>query len=51
MNHVLKMVEPDPQAQMRSYGDPSLPLAPELITSTNESMNSGFSFGSWLRGC
>ena len=36
MNHVLKMVEPDPQEQMRSYGDPSLPLAPELATRTNE---------------
>lgn len=35
MNHLLKMVEPDPQAQMRSYGDPSLPLAPELVTITN----------------
>jgi pimeloyl-ACP methyl ester carboxylesterase len=45
MNHVLKMVEPDPQAQMRSYGDPSLPLAPELITSTNEFIDST------LRGC
>jgi hypothetical protein len=32
MNHVLKMVEPDPQEQMRSYGDASLPLAPELAT-------------------
>ena len=36
MNHVLKMVEPDPQEQMRSYGDASLPLAPELATRTNE---------------
>ena len=39
MNHVLKMVGPDMQAQMSSYGDPSLPLAPELVTTTNEFIN------------
>lgn len=40
MNHVLKMVEPDPQAQVRSYGDPSLPLAPALVMSANEFIDS-----------
>ncbi|MFG6449274.1 alpha/beta hydrolase [Roseateles sp. BYS180W] len=30
MNHVLKQVEADPQQQMASYGNPSLPLAPEF---------------------
>ena len=40
MNHVLKMVGPDLQAQMRSYGDPSLPLAPDLVTKTNEFIDS-----------
>jgi len=40
MNHVLKMVEPDPQVQMRSYGDPSLPLASELATNTNAFIDS-----------
>ena len=40
MNHVLKMVGPDPQAQMRSYGDPSLPLAPDLASNTIEFIDS-----------
>ena len=40
MNHVLKMVGPDPQAQIRSYGDPSLPLAPELVTNMNAFIDS-----------
>lgn len=31
MNHVLKAVPADPQRQLASYGDPALPLAPELI--------------------
>lgn len=31
MNHVLKTVADDPQAQMKSYGDPSLPIAPALV--------------------
>lgn len=30
MNHVLKEVPDDPQRQMASYGDPSLPLHPKL---------------------
>jgi pimeloyl-ACP methyl ester carboxylesterase len=30
MNHVLKDVPADPQRQMASYGDPSLPLHPQL---------------------
>ncbi|HEU4565635.1 MAG TPA: alpha/beta fold hydrolase [Gemmatimonadaceae bacterium] len=31
MNHVLKHVPADPAAQQKSYGDPSLPVAPELV--------------------
>lgn len=30
MNHVLKDVPADPQRQLASYGDPSLPLHPKL---------------------
>ncbi|MFZ6720786.1 hypothetical protein [Undibacterium sp. Ji49W] len=30
MNHVLKIVTGDMSQQMASYGDPTLPLAPEL---------------------
>jgi fermentation-respiration switch protein FrsA (DUF1100 family) len=31
MNHVLKMVPADAAAQMRSYSDPALPVAPQLV--------------------
>ena len=31
MNHVLKMVPPDQAAQLRSYSDSTLPVAPPLI--------------------
>jgi hypothetical protein len=31
MNHVLKKVPPDLTAQVGSYSDPSLPIAPELV--------------------
>ncbi|MEO8335213.1 MAG: alpha/beta fold hydrolase [bacterium] len=31
MNHVLKMVPADQAAQIRSYSDPALPVAPQLI--------------------
>jgi len=31
MNHVLKLVPPDMNAQMKSYSDPSLPVAPQLV--------------------
>jgi pimeloyl-ACP methyl ester carboxylesterase len=31
MNHVLKEVPADPQRQMASYGDPALPLHPQLM--------------------
>lgn len=31
MNHVLKAVPADPQRQLASYGDPALPLAPQLV--------------------
>jgi pimeloyl-ACP methyl ester carboxylesterase len=31
LNHVLKAVPPDMTRQLRSYGDPSLPLAPGLV--------------------
>ncbi|WP_116812121.1 alpha/beta hydrolase [Steroidobacter cummioxidans] len=33
MNHVLKLVLADPGQQAASYGDPSLPVAPDLIQS------------------
>jgi hypothetical protein len=33
MNHVLKMVPADQAAQVRSYADPSLPIAPQLVES------------------
>lgn len=31
MNHVLKHVPTDQAAQLKSYGDPALPVAPELV--------------------
>ena len=31
MNHVLKLVPPDMAQQLRSYSDPALPLAPQLV--------------------
>jgi fermentation-respiration switch protein FrsA (DUF1100 family) len=31
MNHVLKVVPAEQGAQLRSYGDPTLPVAPQLI--------------------
>jgi len=31
MNHVLKIVPLDPALQMKSYGDPDLPIAQELL--------------------
>lgn len=31
MNHVLKAVPADPQRQLASYGDPALPLHPQLV--------------------
>ena len=31
MNHVLKMAPAEPAAQLRSYSDPTLPVAPELL--------------------
>ena len=36
MNHVLKMVPADAQAQLRSYGDPTLPVAPPLVSAIVE---------------
>jgi pimeloyl-ACP methyl ester carboxylesterase len=33
MNHVLKLVPTDQTQQIASYGDPTLPLAPELVKS------------------
>jgi pimeloyl-ACP methyl ester carboxylesterase len=33
MNHVLKLVPTDQTQQIASYGDPNLPLAPELVKS------------------
>jgi pimeloyl-ACP methyl ester carboxylesterase len=31
MNHVLKLVPPDMNQQVKSYSDPSLPVAPQLV--------------------
>ncbi|WP_315816320.1 hypothetical protein [Paraflavitalea speifideaquila] len=31
MNHVLKLVEGDRQANIKTYSDPALPLVPELV--------------------
>jgi hypothetical protein len=31
MNHVLKLVGPDLTTQVKSYSDPSLPIAPDLV--------------------
>lgn len=40
MNHVLKLVPPDPVTQVASYSDPSLPVAPELIVRIDEFIRS-----------
>ncbi len=39
MNHVLKSVPPDMTRQIRSYGDPSLPLAPGLVAAVSRFVN------------
>jgi hypothetical protein len=31
MNHVLKRVPAEPELQMKSYGDPELPISKELV--------------------
>ena len=31
MNHVLKQVPPDNDQQLKSYGDPTLPVVPQLL--------------------
>ena len=36
MNHVLKLVDGDIQAQLPSYGDPSLPLPAPLLTAVSD---------------
>jgi len=36
MNHVLKLVPPDPVRQIASYSNPALPLAPELAGAVTE---------------
>ena len=36
MNHMLKEVGNDPGAQVKSYGDPTLPLHPELVAKISE---------------
>lgn len=40
MNHVLKMVPADSKAPLASYGDPSLPLAPQLVTTLKDFLRS-----------
>jgi pimeloyl-ACP methyl ester carboxylesterase len=32
MNHVLKLVPPDMNQQLKSYSDPTLPIVPQLVT-------------------
>lgn len=41
MNHVLKMVGPDPAEQQGSYGDPTLPVAPELVEAVSGFVRGG----------
>ncbi|GAB3467141.1 alpha/beta hydrolase [Massilia terrae] len=36
MNHVLKMVAADSKMPLASYGDPTLPLAPQLLTTLKD---------------
>jgi len=36
MNHVMKSVAADPAAQMKSYGDPTLPVVPALVDAVSE---------------
>jgi hypothetical protein len=40
MNHVLKCTAPDPAAQKASYGDPTLPVPPELVEGVATFVNS-----------
>jgi pimeloyl-ACP methyl ester carboxylesterase len=40
MNHVLKAASGDQAAQMRSYGDPTMPIAPALVTAIVELVRS-----------
>jgi pimeloyl-ACP methyl ester carboxylesterase len=39
MNHVLKEVPAEQEKQIKSYGDPSLPVAPKLIDGINSFIN------------
>lgn len=39
MNHVLKLVGDDMASQMASYGDPALPVAPDLIEAVSSFVN------------
>lgn len=36
MNHVLKMVPADSKTPLASYGDPTLPLAPQLVSTLKD---------------
>ena len=36
MNHIFKIVEGDRQANIKTYSDPSLPIANELIKSITD---------------
>jgi pimeloyl-ACP methyl ester carboxylesterase len=40
MNHVLKQVPPDAASQLKSYSDPAIPVAPELIGAVASFVNS-----------
>ena len=39
INHVLKTVPNDPAKQVASYSDPTLPVAPELISGVTSFVN------------
>jgi alpha-beta hydrolase superfamily lysophospholipase len=40
MNHVLKLVPADMQQQVASYGNPALPLAPQLVSAIGDFLHS-----------
>lgn len=44
MNHVLKMVPTDRDAQLRSYADPALAIAPDLIDGITKFVNGVYHF-------
>jgi hypothetical protein len=41
MNHIFKMVEGDKKANFATYGDPSLPISEELVSSIVDFIKKG----------